>query len=273
MVKHNSSIDYTPTIERFSGIAETYNASRPSPPSELVNRLTDLAGRENPHLVVDLGCGSGLSTRLWAGAARRVVGIDPVWDMLMLAHEQTKAHNIDYIVALSMDTGLAEQSADIVTCAQSLHWMEPNTTFREVARILRKGGVFAAYDYDWPPDTKSIEIDQAYKALMQSIHSLEEQYGIRDMVKRWSKQRHLERMRASAVFHHVMEFALHHEESGAIERLVQLILSQGSVSTLLKRGLTEKELGLTQFRESTNRFLLGRPHPWILCYRVRVGIK
>jgi SAM-dependent methyltransferase len=38
----------------------------------------------------------------------------------------------------------------LVTCSQSLHWMEPEPTFAEVARILRRGGVFAAYDYDWP---------------------------------------------------------------------------------------------------------------------------
>lgn len=32
------------------------------------------------------------------------------------------------------------------TVAQALHWMEPASTLAEVARILRPGGVFAAYD-------------------------------------------------------------------------------------------------------------------------------
>ena len=44
----------------------------------------------------------------------------------------------------------AHASADIVTCSQSFHWMEPEPTLAEIARILRPGGVFAAYDYDWP---------------------------------------------------------------------------------------------------------------------------
>src|SRR5262249_48629656 len=35
--------------------------------------------------------------------------------------------------------------------AQSFHWMEPTATLAEIARILRPGGLFAAYDYDWPP--------------------------------------------------------------------------------------------------------------------------
>jgi len=45
-------------------------------------------------------------------------------------------------------TDLPDGCADIVTCSQSLHWMVPESTFAEVARILRPGGVFATYDYD-----------------------------------------------------------------------------------------------------------------------------
>ncbi|MBV8225541.1 MAG: hypothetical protein JO232_10170 [Verrucomicrobia bacterium] len=39
----------------------------------------------------------------------------------------------------------------MITASQSFHWMEPVSTLHEVARILRAGGVFAAYDCDWPP--------------------------------------------------------------------------------------------------------------------------
>ena len=64
-------------IQRFSGFADIYNQFRPSPPDELSNLLTQFAGMEAPELAVDLGCGTGLSTRYWAGRARRVIGIEP----------------------------------------------------------------------------------------------------------------------------------------------------------------------------------------------------
>jgi ubiquinone/menaquinone biosynthesis C-methylase UbiE len=51
----------------------------------------------------------------------------------------------------AQETGLPDGGADVVTCAQSLHWMEPQSTFAEVARILRLGGAFAACDYDLLP--------------------------------------------------------------------------------------------------------------------------
>ncbi len=53
-----------------------------------------------------------------------------------------------------------EGTAGIVTCAQSFHWMEPESTFIEVARILRPGGVFAAYDYDRPPTVHWTDFSQ-----------------------------------------------------------------------------------------------------------------
>ncbi|MGH7866895.1 MAG: class I SAM-dependent methyltransferase, partial [Candidatus Dormibacteraceae bacterium] len=45
-------------------------------------------------------------------------------------------------------TGLPEACADVVTCVQAFHWMDPEIVLPEVARILRPGGVFAAVDYD-----------------------------------------------------------------------------------------------------------------------------
>lgn len=52
---------------------------------------------------------------------------------------------------MSDDLGLPDDSVDIITCSQSFHWMEPQSTLREFARVPRPGGIFVAYDCDWPP--------------------------------------------------------------------------------------------------------------------------
>ena len=139
--------DNTSNIERFSGFADCYDSYRPKPPTIIVDILTQLAAVARPRLVVDLGCGTGLSTRIWSGRAEEVIGIDPNADMLRRA-EVNAAENVRYQDGLSTRTGLPDGCADIVTCSQSLHWMEPAPTFAEAARILRPGGVFAAYDCD-----------------------------------------------------------------------------------------------------------------------------
>ena len=73
----------------------------------------------------------------------------------------TQAANVRYAGGSSYETGLPDSCADVVTCAQSLQWMEPEPTFAEIARILRRGGVFCAYEYyglltgSWEPKRRS----------------------------------------------------------------------------------------------------------------------
>lgn len=44
--------------------------------------------------------------------------------------------DVRYISGFSDKTGLEDNSVDIVTCSQSFHWMNPETTLNEVSRIL-----------------------------------------------------------------------------------------------------------------------------------------
>jgi SAM-dependent methyltransferase len=64
---------------------------------------------------------------------------------------QHASANVSFKAGVAQQTGIPDGAADIVTCAQSLHHTEPAGTMAEIGRILRPGGVFAAYDYDWPP--------------------------------------------------------------------------------------------------------------------------
>jgi ubiquinone/menaquinone biosynthesis C-methylase UbiE len=264
--------DFEPTIDRFTGFADVYDAYRPQPPTVLHDLLTRLAGQRVPQLVVDLGSGTGLSTRFWAAAAVRVVGIDPTADMRRQAERRTTAANVAYREGFSHATGLPDRCADIVTCAQALHWMDPPSTFAEAARILRPGGVFAAYDHDWPPTTTHWEADAAYEALRERVAVLERAHGVSSGLKTWPKAGHLERMRASGRFRFTKEIVVHHRESGTADRLIGLMLSQGSVASLRKHGLGNAEIGLDAFAEAVRRALGTAEEPWYFSCRVRVGI-
>jgi SAM-dependent methyltransferase len=261
-------------VERFMGFADVYDAYRPQPPPVLVEILTQLAQVERPRLVVDLGSGTGKSTRLWVERADAVVGIEPSEDMRRQAEAATepRAGNVRYQAGFSSDTHLPNSCADIVTCSQSLHWMEPEPTFAEAARILRPGGVFAAYDCDWPP-TLHPDAEAAYDALMDQVHAIEAEQGILSEVKRWAKHEHLGRIQASGHFRYVKELLLHNREMGDARRLVGLASSQGSVAGLLKRGFSEAEIGLEALRAAAGRALGDRTIPWYFSYRVRVGVK
>ena len=262
-------------IERFSGFADCYDRYRPSPPAVVVDILSQLAQMPRPRLVVDIGSGTGLSTRPWAGRAERVIGIEPNADMRRQAQETTarlQIEGITYQHGTCTATGLPGGCADIVTCVQSLHWMEPAPTFAEIARILRSGGVFAACDCDWPP-TMNWEAEATYRVWSSGIGALEAQHGVSQDVKKWPKQEHLACMKDSGLFRYLREVLVHQVESGSADRLVGLAKSQGGVESLLKHGLSEEQVGLTKLRETAARILGEEPRPWYFSYRLRIGIK
>lgn len=260
-----------PNLERFTGFADRYDAYRPRPPAVIVELLTQLAGVERPPLVVDLGSGTGLSTGIWAGRANAVIGIEPNDDMRRQAEKSMASKMIKYREGFSDATGLPDGCADIVTVSQALHWMEPESTFREVARILRPGGVFAAYDCDWPPAV-NWEAEAAYIAFDRRAHEIEQERGIDTDVQRWPKGGHLGNMRASGRFQAVREVVLHSVEPGSAERLIGIALSQGGIAGLLLDGVSEAEIGLDRFRAEVQRILGDEPIPFYWSYRVRLGV-
>jgi SAM-dependent methyltransferase len=232
----------------LSSFAESYDRYRPHPPDALLDLLTLLAGVDRPALLVDLGSGTGLSARAWSGRADRV----------------------EYVAATSEETGLPDGCADIVTCSQSLHWMEPDPTFAEVGRILRPGGIFAAYDYDSVPVINP-EIDAAYEAVMTAAVALREQTG---RISPWTtrsagwKSGHLERMRESGQFSFAREFVLHSVEEGDAERLIGGVRSMGAVEVH-----KDEELGLEALERVARRVLGDRVVPFWFGYRVRMGVR
>ncbi len=248
------------------GFAAGYDSYRPAPPAALLDLLCLEAQVERPHLVVDLGSGTGLSTRAWAERADEVVGVEASPEMRSQAEAATSAKNVRFVQAFAQETGLPEEVADIVTCSQSFHWMEAEPTLAEAARILKPGGVFAAYDYDWPP-VVHWEVEAAFEEMLRRVS--ERRAGPRGFLK----EGHLERLRESGHFRHAREVVLHSRERGSAERIVGMALSLGPMVVMLKEGATEEEIGLAALRETSERALGERDVETFHGYRVRLGVK
>jgi SAM-dependent methyltransferase len=255
-----------------SGFGARYHAYRPRPPAVLIDVLLQLARVTHPALVVDLGSGTGISTGIWAARAERVIGIEPLDEMRTIAEAEPHAPNVRFQPGVAQATGLPDGVADIVTCAQSLHHTEPDGTLAEIGRILRVGGVFAAYDYNWPPVVHG-EAERAFAAFMDRVFALRKQHGIRSEQQQWGKDEHLLRMRNSGQFRHLNEILLHSVEPCTAERWVGFAHTVAVVLPVLDLGLSDDELGLRAFREAAERTLGDQGLPWYVSYRVRVGVK
>jgi SAM-dependent methyltransferase len=251
------------------GFADCYDAYRPRPPAALLDVLLQLAQTARPDLVVDLGSGTGISTFIWTQRARQVLGIEPLDAMRRTAEAANTAPHVRFQGGVAQHTGLADGAADIVTCAQALHWMDPGSTLAEVARILRAGGVFAAYDYDRTP-TMQWEAEHAFDHCMARRQECWQGEGSTGP-QQWTKSEHLARMRQSGHFRYVKEIVLHHIERCTAERWVGYALS--CVPGVLDSDVTATEVGLNELRQVAQRTLGDQGLPAYFNYRVRVGVR
>lgn len=255
----------------WTGKASAYNRVRPTPPPALLDLLTQVIDMPHPALVVDVGSGTGLSTAIWGERAERVIGIEPNADMRTTAVHNVADHpdadHIEYREGVAQQTGLPDGCADIVTAAQSFHWMEPMATLAEIARILRPGGLFVAYDYDWPP-TVHWELDWLAQEVSRRLVELVRERGLAQDVQLWPKDRHLDRMRESGHFRFTREVALHHSEHGDATRYLAMMRS-----TAFSHPFTDQEIGLDRLSSAAFQSLGSEPIPWYVSYRVRIGVK
>jgi ubiquinone/menaquinone biosynthesis C-methylase UbiE len=266
----------TKTSEIWTDEAIRYDRTRPTPPLVLLDILTQLIHTPHPTLVVDLGSGTGLSTMIWGERTQRVIGIEPNADMRTQAIHKSENHpqmaHIEYREGVANQTSLPDSSADIVTCAQSFHWMEPTSTLAEIARILRPGGVFAAYDYTWPP-TLNWELEQVYQKVDERFDELEQERQLGQNLQRWSKKAHLERMRDSGHFRFTRELFLHHIEQGDATRFIDMVMTNAYNHQFKQGTITEQEIGFDRLKHAATQHIGTEPIPWYFSYQVRIGIK
>jgi ubiquinone/menaquinone biosynthesis C-methylase UbiE len=262
--------------ETWTGKASSYDRVRPAPPPALLDLLTQLIDTPHPTLVVDVGSGTGLSTTIWGERAERVIGIEPNADMRKEAVRKLADHpyaaHIEYREGVAHQTGLPDACADIVTAAQSFHWMEPTTTLAEIARILRPGGLFAAYDYDWPP-ALNWELERVYQEVDERFEALVLERGLIHTLPKWSKEQHLDRMRESAHFRFTREVLLHQIEQGDAARFLEMIRSNAFSHQFQLKTITEQEIGFDRLSLAAFQHIGSEPLPWYVSYRVRIGIK
>ncbi|KAF9898682.1 hypothetical protein BX616_003728 [Lobosporangium transversale] len=96
-------------------------------------------------MAVDVGTGTGQVASVLAEKFKHVYGVDPSETMLASAVQKP---NISYHVSKGEDLKVIPQgSVDVLTVAQTLHWLDHPTFFSEVKRVLKPHGTFAAVGY------------------------------------------------------------------------------------------------------------------------------
>jgi SAM-dependent methyltransferase len=169
-----------PFADHFSRVTAGYAAHRPRYPDALFDALA--AAAPGRRLVWDCATGTG----------QAAVGLARTFDRVVASDASTRqvkggeAHpRVRYLAAQAEHAALRTASADLVTVAQALHWLDLDDFYAEARRVLVPGGVLAVWTYGrhwvdggpideqvdhfygdvvgpyWPPERKWVEAGYA----------------------------------------------------------------------------------------------------------------
>jgi len=128
--------------DHFSTQSAAYAEARPRYPQALFEHLAVLApSRAQAH---DVGCGCGQAAVPLAQFFDHVLATDPSPQQVQHAELHPR---VQYQVAPAEQSPLPNDSTDLITVAQALHWFDLPRFFAEADRTLRPGGVLAAITY------------------------------------------------------------------------------------------------------------------------------
>jgi SAM-dependent methyltransferase len=142
----------------FATEAAQYAHLRPTYPESLFAFLsTTVASRE---VAWDCATGNGQAATHLARYFGGVVATDESAEMIAQAPRDSR---IEYRVAEAEDSGLEAHSVDLVTVASAIHWFDLSRFYGEVSRVVKPGGVIAAWTYYTPV------FDSAIDALIERL--------------------------------------------------------------------------------------------------------
>lgn len=116
--------------------------------------LLSRAGIREGMSVVDLGCGTGMTTQLLAelvGPTGEVIGVDYSRAQVEQARALLPKHlgNVSFIEASATDTRLPREAFDLVYSRFLLiHLTDPEAALREMRELLKPEGIFVCEDGD-----------------------------------------------------------------------------------------------------------------------------
>ena len=127
--------------KRFSNRVDDYTRYRPGYPPEALQYIYDQSNLNVNATVADIGAGTGIFTESLLKGGANVIAVEPNEAMRSAADKLLQSQKKYSSVSGSAEqTGLADQSVDLITAAQAFHWFSFAEAKKEFTRILKPTG-------------------------------------------------------------------------------------------------------------------------------------
>ena len=124
--------------------AERYSKGRPDFHSNTIKHIKDYLRLDKKlNDVLDIACGTGLSTKALLEIAINVYGTDTSQEMLNFASEPDKIH---YSIASAEQQPFPDSSFDLITVSSGVHWFNIDKFLIEANRLLKNKAWLVLYE-------------------------------------------------------------------------------------------------------------------------------
>jgi ubiquinone/menaquinone biosynthesis C-methylase UbiE len=145
--------DYLYMVVDFGKTASDYAQHRAGFPDRFFDRLFQDGLVTKTDRVLDVGTGTGTVARGLAQRGCAVTGLDPSRALLDQARslDRNVGVEIHYVEAKAEQTGLPDDTFDVVIAGQCWHWFDRPKAATEARRLLAPGGRLIIAHFDWLP--------------------------------------------------------------------------------------------------------------------------
>ncbi|MEM7675232.1 MAG: class I SAM-dependent methyltransferase [Myxococcota bacterium] len=149
--------------DRFTQTVDDYRRYRPDYPPEAFDWLMRTLHLAAGDAVIDVGCGTGISSRALATRGLKVVGVEP--NAAMLAAARAAGGGPRYVQTDAEHLDVPADDYAAVIGAQSFHWIDLSKARQAFRRRVKRSGLSAAAL--WNLRTFGDPMMDAYDALLR----------------------------------------------------------------------------------------------------------
>ncbi len=149
----------------LNDIAEHYDRFRPGYPDAITEDIVLLAGLPERGQILEMGCGTGHATALFAPCGYSITALEPSAGMASIARRRFGSFSNVRVIETTFEAwDPGTDRFDLVLAASAIHFIEPQHRFTKPARLLRPGGALAVMWHDRDPGTSELHrrVEEAY---------------------------------------------------------------------------------------------------------------
>ncbi len=136
------------TKKLYNKNSSKWKRDKPTSLSDFTGRppVVELCGNVNGKRILDLGCGEGYVSRiLLKGKPKTIDAIDISYEMINEAKKQNHENKVSFKTGSAVSLKFKQNYFDIVVCVFLYNYLsisDMKKSFKEVYRVLKKGGLF-----------------------------------------------------------------------------------------------------------------------------------